>query len=78
MVCWSWCEIDQTTIDTCIKLTTLQVESVICRNMKIKIPKKNAQFCWSENIVEENTGKMCKIALQKQSAECISMCGCRR
>lgn len=41
MVRWSWYEIDRTTIDTCIELTTLQVESVVCRNVINKTPKKN-------------------------------------
>lgn len=41
MVRWSWYEIDRTTIDTCIELTTLQVESVVCRNVVNKTPKKN-------------------------------------
>lgn len=41
MVRWSWYEIDRTTIDTCIELTTLQVESVVCRNVVNKTPNKN-------------------------------------
>lgn len=63
----SWYEIDQTTLDACIKLTTLQVGTVNCQSVMKKATTRTAKemhkIAEAENIVEEtHRGKMWKMA----------------